>query len=97
MFFVLSLWFRWDFGGQGGGNGGGLVVPGLWLVWCHGGCCVVVTGFLDSFLMGCGWVSGWFLFGLWVGICWVYGRFGVTVVRTYVIHLLGTYVTILCN
>ena len=59
---------------KGSGDGGGLVVLGLfdfflngfviglWRVWCHGGCYVVVIGFYDSFYTGL-WLGLWLVFG----------------------------------
>ena len=74
-FFNLNFgfWFQWDFVGQ---RVVGMVVLGLWLVSCHGGCYVVVTGFFDNFFNGL-WL------GLWVGICSVCGGFGVTMVAMW--------------
>ena len=37
-------------------------VIGLWRVWCHGGCYVVVIGFYDSFYTGL-WLGLWLVFG----------------------------------
>ena len=37
------------------------------------------------------------VFVLFAYFCWIWFCFKVFVVRTYVIHLLGTYVTISCN
>ena len=44
-YFLMGLWlgFGWFVVGY---------LLGLWWVWCHGSCCVVVTGFFDNFLNG---------------------------------------------
>ena len=75
-YFLMGLWlgFGWFVVGY---------LLGLWWVWCHGGCCVVVTRFFDSFFNGllldlwlvCGLVFAGIVVGL--GSLWLLYRGGM--------------------
>ena len=79
-YFLMGLWlglwlgFGWFVVGY---------LLGLWWVWCHGGCCVVVTRFFDSLFNGllldlwlvCGLVFAGIVVGL--GSLWLLYRGGM--------------------